>query len=101
MSEVVIIQIEGYAVPGIHTPHSGKYVMEFDPLYRGNSDRGRGLLLTTDDITQAKRFKNGIEAFEFWRQQSPTVPLRTDGKPNRPLTAFTVSMIQGEFPPHS
>ena len=31
------------------------------------------------------------EAFELYRKISVKQPLRADGKPNRPLTAFTVS----------
>ena len=52
---------------------------------------GRGDATLTKDIKRAKRFETQAEAFEFWRQQSKTRPLRGDGEPNRPLTAFNVT----------
>jgi hypothetical protein len=51
---------------------------------------------TTDsdpDPGKAKRFLSFAEAAEFWKTQSKTVPYRPDGKPNRPLTAFTVEIV--------
>lgn len=53
---------------------------------------GHGLLTVTKKRDEAKVFESGMEAMEFWRKQSVTKPLRPDGKPNRPLTAFTISI---------
>jgi len=44
----------------------------------------------TTDTAKALAFPNGADALLFWRQQSKRTPLRPDGRPNRPLTAFTV-----------
>lgn len=52
---------------------------------------GRGLVTWTTDRSKAMRFADLGEAFECWRRQSTVVPLRDDGKPNRPLTAFTIT----------
>lgn len=82
------------AEAGFHGPWEDQYLKAFDPY--GGDQRARllgiGALETTADIEQAKQFTDVLEAGEFWKQQSPTVPLRSDGRPNRPLTAFTVSM---------
>lgn len=53
---------------------------------------GRGCVEWTDDPKKARGFETRFDAMEFWRTPSKTVPKRPDGKPNRPLTAFTVSV---------
>lgn len=60
------------------------YVVRFDPDY---ADRG---LYEAGPIANALTFANTADAFECWRLQSETHPIRADGKPNRPLTALTV-----------
>ena len=37
------------------------------------------------------KFADMSEAFECWKRQSTVCPLRADGKPNRPLTAFSIT----------
>jgi hypothetical protein len=44
-------------------------------------------------IEQAALFADVATAMEFLNTQSCTVPFRDDGKPNRPLTAFTVELV--------
>jgi hypothetical protein len=68
---------------------------------------GRGDLKFTDHPDDALRFADVPEAFETWRRQSTTRPLRADGQPNRPLTAFSVTFdtvddgdTDGETPTH-
>jgi hypothetical protein len=53
---------------------------------------GRGDATFTADIKEAHGFKNLSEAMETWRSQSVKRPFRDDGKPNRPLTAFSVTL---------
>jgi hypothetical protein len=43
-------------------------------------------------LAEAKVFPDTRAALEYWKRQSHTVPLRPDGKPNRPLTAYSVSV---------
>lgn len=64
------------------------YVESYDPDANG----GAGDLVITDEEADAKRFAGVAEATECWRAQSRTLPLRPDGKPNRPMTAFTVEI---------
>lgn len=55
---------------------------------------GRGHVMLTDKPEEAKRFADAREALTFYRQQSKTVPMRPDGRPNRPLTAYSISVEQ-------
>ena len=69
-----------------------EWVVEFSPDTPGRFDYPTGDLITNVDPAKAKRFDDKAQAFRFVRQQSKNVPLRPDGLPNRPLTAFTVSI---------
>jgi hypothetical protein len=42
------------------------------------------------------RFKTAGEAWMLWRRPSRVRPVRADGKPNRPLTAFTIEVLDEE-----
>jgi len=44
----------------------------------------------TTDITKAKRFASQEDAMGCWRKQSTVKPFRSDGRPNRPMTAYSV-----------
>mgnify|MGYP003668727986 CR=1 FL=1 len=82
-----IIMCHGFA-DGSDCPMEGQFVETFDhDAYNG---QGHGVF--TDDISKAMCFKTVIEAMEFWNRISTVRPLRADGKPNRPLTATTVSI---------
>lgn len=73
---------------GEPTSLDGEYIIDFQDM-----DDYAGLLTTTPEITDARRFDTPREALEFWRQQSKLRPLRPDLQPNRPLTAFTVEIL--------
>jgi hypothetical protein len=60
--------------------------MDFD------AHEGRGDLVVTTRRGDAKEFPDAREAMVYWQTISEAVPLRPDGKPNRPLTAYTVSI---------
>jgi hypothetical protein len=47
----------------------------------------------TADIGDAMQFASKSAAFATWWTQSETVPHRPDGKANRPLTIFTMSIV--------
>ena len=49
---------------------------------------GRGRVDLTEKTEEAMEFPDFMAAMQAWRTQSTVVPLRPDGKPNRPLTAF-------------
>lgn len=82
---IKIIFNEALGLPsGVDGTYIKSYVPDTDP-------EGRGDLVVTHDTLAAKRFPDFIDAVSFWKQQSKRNPLRPDGKPNRPLTAYTVT----------
>lgn len=50
-------------------------------------------LLVTRSPDVAMKFADAKAVLELWRTQSKAVPRRPDGKPNRPLTAFTIEVV--------
>ena len=86
-----VIRFAGMA--GIHIgpgelPEAGDYLAAYDP----DANDGRGAVTWTPDWEQARLFDNHKDAFDFWRQQSKVLPIREDGKPNRPLTACSIEV---------
>lgn len=73
--------VDGFAEPG-------QWVADYNP----DAKEGRGLVISTRYAAKAKRFASASDAYVFVGQQSTIAPLRSDGKPNRPLTAWTVSI---------
>ena len=84
----VVVKIEG-AASGAPTPHDGRYVLFWNP----HSAFGFADLVTTDDRYKARQFRDAAHALEEYRTVSNVEKRRpTDGKPNRPLSAFTVTL---------
>lgn len=75
------------------TAFDGQYIVEYDPTRYGFDPDGREMLahiVTTPDREKAKQFATKGEAFETYRLSSGRI--RPDGRPDRPLTAFTVEI---------
>lgn len=90
---VVVIVCEGIAGAGHFTPQMlGQYLEMFDP----DAYEGRGAAKWTDQKERALKFPNAGAALEEWRRASTVRPLRPDGQPNRPLTAFSVGIVRLE-----
>lgn len=70
---------------------AGAYLKAFDV----EGAAGAGLVSWTADKSEALVFGSFIEAFEAWRAVPASRPLRPDGKPNRPLTAFSIAFEDG------
>jgi hypothetical protein len=82
-----VIKLIATAV-GARTPHDGRYVKAYEPgVLFEDGTWGGGCLETTDKIDEAQKFPNAAAAWERWRVQKGVRPY--DGKPNRPLTAWT------------
>jgi len=62
------------------------YLEDYDPDAHG----GRGAIWMTHDIAKALRFPDRASVFALWRHTSNARPLRDDGKPSRPLTAYSL-----------
>jgi hypothetical protein len=93
-----VIQVVGL-IQGGNTGFDGQFVVEFDPS-RDGVEPLSGMpmmahLVTTPDLDKATRY-SAVEAFELWRSVDQRNPVRPDGRPNRPFTAFSVSMSTPE-----
>ena len=69
----------------VATWQPGGYVAAYDP------ELGMSSLVVTGDRDQALWLDSG-EALTMWRSSPSSDPIRPDGRPNRPLTAFTVAI---------
>lgn len=67
-----------------------EYLVAFDP----DAYAGRGSIRTSFKLSEAKRFADFIELMEEWKRPSVVLPRRPDGKPNRPLTAFSIHPME-------
>lgn len=72
-----------------------EWVVEFDPNVSATDPPSypTGRLVSDPDPALALKFESYEAGLEFWRQPSVSVPLRPDGLPNRPLTAYTVEIL--------
>jgi len=72
----------------------GHYVVDYDASRPGvgSSATSECHLVTTLDWRKAKRFASEKEAVDCWQQVNARDPVRPDGKPNRPLTSYTIEV---------
>jgi hypothetical protein len=90
---MVTIRIRSLVVGG-PTPYDDQYVVDYDPGRDGVDPWGRPMnchLLATPDRSKAL-WLDLLHAHALWSAVDPRNPIRPDGKPNRPLTAFTVAL---------
>lgn len=80
-----ILRVHGSASSG-WVPDEPTWLETFDIDFYD----GLGRVRMTTDRWRAYRFPDFGAAMGAWKTQSLVRPLRPDGKPNRPLTAFTV-----------
>jgi len=84
-----VLRIENTAVPGLYPAAVNMCIQDFTDETGGIADVK--LAATPAD---AKKFSSPTEAMNFWNIQSETHPIReTDGKPNRPMTAFNIEVL--------
>lgn len=91
MFVIKIENVEGVVIKPGASP-SGKYVKSYDP----DGNCGLGDIVITEDPTKALKFESAEDAIRLWKAQSKVCPIRPDGRPNRPLTACTVSIEKCE-----
>jgi len=68
---------------------AGEYLARYDP----EAFAGGGDAEFTTDPSRALRFAGMREALECTRAVPRACPMRADGKPNRPLTMFTLQYV--------
>lgn len=66
----------------------GKYLETFDV----DAFDGRGDATLTEHKSHALQFPDFSAAMAAWRMRSTVRPTRPDGRPNRPLTAWSVEI---------
>ena len=78
---------------GEASPHDGTYLVQYEPpaMRVDASGYEGGILITTRVVAEAHKFSDSVELFECWRKANGVRPY--DGKPNRPLTAYTIESI--------
>lgn len=84
------VSIEG-ALGALAASHLGRWLVSYDLEAR----TAQNMIVTTSDPAKAKGFPDTMAATQCWRR---TKGRRADGRPNRPLTAYTVSITRR--PPH-
>lgn len=84
-----LVERVGIARVGSQAIPAGSWLERWDMDYAG----GLGAAWWTVDPAKAHRFASPADAMAAWRSQSRLAPLRADGQPNRPLTAYTVEVI--------
>jgi len=88
----VVCYLTSVTKPGIRG-----WLMKYDvEAYDGIGD-----IVVTPDRARAMVFKNGLEALAAWKSVPKARPLRDDGKPNRPLTAFHMEISLVPLAPES
>jgi hypothetical protein len=69
--------------------NNGEYLKAFDP----EALDGMGSFVWTKDKQNALHFDDAADAFILWNTVPKCRPTRSDGRPNKPLTAFSVEIV--------
>lgn len=91
---MLVIKFSGMA-NGSPSPFDGLYLKEYDPGKQGWTPTGKPMaahIVVVGDPAQAMQFKDLVALMEVRNAIDPEFPERPDGKPNRPLTAFTIEI---------
>ena len=92
---VYVIKLLGLS-DGRNTPFDGQYLVEYDPEQDGvdpNGDPMHAHVVCSPNIAEAKRYLGVRAVHAEWSRVSQRAPFRADGRPNRPLTAFTCEVV--------
>lgn len=69
----------------MHLPPGARIMAPRDPA-------ATGIATFSPDRSKAMRFPDSRSAFAAWQSRSTLVPTRSDGRPNRPLTAYSMTL---------
>ena len=84
-----VIKCVGFAIPDLFCGTEGMFLQHYDPDI---GKVGRGTVRWTPDPSDALMFATQEAAFDTYLLTSKKTPVRPDGKPNRPLTAYTITI---------
>jgi hypothetical protein len=89
---IILRELVGQSVIGDDPNHYKFpcYLKRYDPEAYG----GRGAVDATHEIADALRFESKDAALRCCLQTPKAKPRRQDGKPNRPLMAFTMEIVE-------
>jgi len=86
-----VMSIEGTAIEVFERP---RFLVSYD-LEVPDRMYGWGTVVLTSDPREAMTFPDAGAVMAAWKQRSTTMPTRPrDGKPNRPLTRYTISPVR-------
>lgn len=91
MKVIRVLKIAGKVRGG--TPQNGHPEGQFLRYCDLEAHGGLGEVQLTPIAEDAMHFADAAEALIYYQRRSKLKPDRPDGKPNRPLTAFTVEII--------
>jgi len=82
-----VVGVAGYGYAEALEVPENAWLAEVDYEYGG----GRGMARLTDNVEEAMVFPSAMAVHAAWTTVPESRPLRPDGKPNRPLTAYTIT----------
>lgn len=91
-----VIRLLGYATKPLWAEEDarpGEYLKFYDP----DGDGGAGTIVTSPNIDEAIKYTSAIEAGRARNLISTILPVRLDGKPNRPLSAWHIEILTEEY----
>jgi len=84
-----ILDRAGWLVVEDEEPTPGSWLAFYDPA----AADGGGSAQWTTNLDEALHFRDRMHAVDTYYAVPANRPLRADGKPNRPLTAYTVEFV--------
>ena len=83
---IIYLGLAGRFIDNAEPPEVGSYLESFDAEYAG----GAGQANWTTDPDKAMKFNTPRDAVACYMRTPRARPTRADGRPNRPLTTYTV-----------
>jgi hypothetical protein len=90
---IICAGLAGIALHGGNRVPVGAFLKSYDP----EAHDGQGWAKWTTDPDDALLLADAVAAMQLWQTVPASRPVRPDGKPNRPLAAFTISIE--DWPP--
>lgn len=82
------VAMSGHSITPSPALKGGEYLKAYDP----EAYDGRGWADWTVDPKKALQFDDKLTPWQLWNTIPKRRPVRADGRPNKPLTAFTITI---------